>query len=741
MDIPSARISTETVENPGKMDGTMSASVQLMRNTHLAKLEASMVDNKPLDESSDIDEGYQTHTGNHSGPGYVLRQNARPEHQKPQSQSHQQQQQQQQQQLGSEFDYAGAARASYFGRRVYPTYDPSHANACPLRFIKQFEHAAQHNGLQPKAWAKRLNSCLYGRAEDWAFDESPLEVSGHSWDMRKRQFLDWALLPAEQELRRQRLLRFYQAESDLSIDYVYSFEEVARGLRDFKEDVWVRKCIANLVSPIRTALFELWPDGLPVRFRDLRDSLYAVDWGLYEAASIPLKVVRYGAPYVYETYTVSHPTPAPTPASRASTSSNERLHYQQQQQASRPSMSISVNRVYSPPAPSPAPLSAAKKKRPVLSTATMGGGGHNRGTPNSASASGTLSPRVSTESHSNKTSLDVVRGGVSVAASAATATTPNAAALNTGLYELVSTLSRISDKERNVIMTALEKMAAVSAEDPNAGSGDGLGVTGGGLPAPARASADTVHVPASTATAVRPPTATARQQTSRAAAAAATIAATTQLACVDSRPGAGVGALADEGLGSGQASSRSSAANDRHVGAAQSRLTDIMRLSTESTDPTQPPAGKIRLRTRPLTSMACCSHRTSSPIIDSRRDISDGAVGSAAHAGVLDIPAADGNLPAGEQPEQNGGSGGGERESPRKTHARKLSSRKSDSALTTATRSMRHAENMYYRDSADNALRSPEFTVLHPAIDLRPPHTRRGRFAFIKKLSHMLTPH
>ncbi|KAJ2776342.1 hypothetical protein GGI15_004874 [Coemansia interrupta] len=698
--------------------GTMSASVQLMRNAHLAKLEASMVDNRPLDESSDLDEGYQTHTGNRSGPGSALRQNARPEHQKTQSQS---QSQAHQQQLGAEFDYAGAARASYFGRRVYPTFDPSNASACPLRFIKQFEHAAQHNGLQPKAWAKRFNSCLYGRAEDWAFDESPLEVSGHSWDTRKRQFLDWALLPAEQELRRQRLLRFYQAESDLSIDYVYSFEEVARGLRDFKEDVWVRKCIANLVSPIRTALFELWPDGLPVRFRDLRDSLYAVDWGLYEAASIPLKVVRYGAPYVYETYTVSHPTPAPTPTSRASTSSNERLHYQQQQQASRPSMSISVNRMYSPPAQSPAPLSAAKKKRPVMSTVTMGGGGHNRSTPNSASASGTLSPRVSTESHSNKTSLDVARGGASMAAPALPST-PNAATLNTGLYELVSTLSRISDKERNVIMTALEKMAAVSAEDPAPGAGDGLGVTGGGLAAPARASADAVHATASTATAVRPPT--AQQQTSRAAAAAATIAATSQLACVDGRP-------AGEELGAG-------AANERQVAAAQSRLTDIMRLSTESTDPTQPPAGKIRLRTRPLTSMACCSHRTSSPIIDSRRDISDGAVGSSAHAGVLDIPsAADAQLPAGgsEQP------AGGERESPRKTHARKLSSRKSDSALTTATRSMRHAENMYYRDSADNALRSPEFTVLHPAIDLRPPHTRRGRFAFIKKLSHMLTPH
>ncbi|KAJ1803285.1 hypothetical protein LPJ75_005926, partial [Coemansia sp. RSA 2598] len=459
------------------------------------------------------------------------------------------------------------ARASYFGRRAYPSFDPSHQNACPLRFVRQFEHAAQHNGLQQKAWAKRFNSCLYGRAEDWAFDECPLEISGSSWDVRKRQFLDWALLPAEQELRRQRLLRFYQAESDMSIDFVHSFEEVARGLRDFKEDVWVRKCIANLVSPIRTALFELWPEGLPVRFRDLRDSLYAVDWSLYEAASVPLKVVRYGTPYVYETYTV---IPNQPPPSRVSTSSNERSQYhhhhhqqqsqqqqqrphsQHQQQPSRPSMSISVNRVYSPPAPSPAPLSSAKKKRQALAT-TMGM--QNRGTPNSAAASSTLSPRVSSESPSNKTSLDIARAA------------PSAAGLNTGLYELVNTLSRISEKERSVIMVALEKMAVV--EDSAAGiataaaAGDGLGVTTGGASISAHARSQTrqaattsvsasVSAPgsasalahASAATAVCPsvpplpspsvrPTTSKAGRTSRAAAAAA-IAATAQLACMDS---------------------------------------------------------------------------------------------------------------------------------------------------------------------------------------------------------------
>ncbi|KAJ2889122.1 hypothetical protein FB639_000134 [Coemansia asiatica] len=712
----------------------MSASAQLMRSAHLAKLEASMADSRQMTEDcEDLDEGYQTHSGHTVHGGHILgassalRQNVRPESQ---------------QQLGVEFDYVGAARASYFGRRAYPSFDPSHTNACPLRFVRQFEHAAQHNGLQQKAWAKRFNSCLYGRAEDWAFDECPLEISGTSWDMRKRQFLDWALLPAEQELRRQRLLRFYQAESDMSIDFVHSFEEVARGLRDFKEDVWVRKCIANLVSPIRTALFELWPDGLPVRFRDLRDSLYAVDWSLYEAASVPLKVVRYGTPYVYETYTA---LPSQTPPSRVSTSSNERPQ------------------VYSPPAPSPAPLTSAKKKRQALAS-TMGM--PSRGTPNPATASGTLSPRVSTESPSARTSLDIARAA------------PNAAGLNAGLYELVNTLSRISERERSVIMVALEKMA--TTEDSFAG--DGLGVMGG-APASAHArsrtrhattasvsvsasapgAASTAYAHASAATAVCPsvpplpspsmrPTTSKPGHTSRAAAAAA-IAATAQLACMDSSSGnsssSGARAVAaDGGMSSGETSSRSSAAEDRlaarQLAAARSSEesddTPPILVSTSKNEQQQQqqqqPVGKIRLRTRPLTSIACCNHRTSSPIIEPRRDISDSAVGASAAVQTDPIEApmasADTNTPLFHDHEMDRTS--------RTTHARKLSSRKSDSALTTATRSMRAAD-LFYRDSADNALRSPEFTVLHPAIDLRPPHTRRGRFAFIKKLSHMLTPH
>ncbi|KAJ2138957.1 hypothetical protein IW136_002973, partial [Coemansia sp. RSA 678] len=68
----------------------------------------------------------------------------------------------------------------------------------------------------------------------------------------------------------------------------------------------------------------------------------------------------------------------------------------------------------------------------------------------------------------------------------------------------------------------------------------------------------------------------------------------------------------------------------------------------------------------------------------------------------------------------------------RKTHVRKLSSRKSDSALTTATRSM-HASNAGFgssRDDSVHVLRSPEFTVLHPELSQQQhPHRRRERFA------------
>ncbi|KAJ2827603.1 hypothetical protein FBU31_003125, partial [Coemansia sp. 'formosensis'] len=360
-------------------------SAPVVRSSHLSKIESSSssIDYRQhhSDDTDDIDSCvFHGHTSHHIPPlGCTLRTPMRPDHH-----------------LGAEFDYESAVRASYFGRRIYPSFDPSHIHVCPIRFVKQFEHAAQHNGLQMKAWAKRFNSCLQGRAEDWAFDECPLEVSGMSWDTRKRQFLDWVLLPAEQELRRQRLLRFYQLESDLSIDFVYSFEEAARGLRDYKEDVWVRKCIANLLPPLRSALFELWPDGLPVRFRDLRDSLYAVDWSLYEAASVPLKVVKFGTPYVYEVYNMTAPL-GQSQQQAAQSQQQSQSHYQQQQQqqsqvpvsrvsmcssrdqrsqGSRPSMSaasasaVGAANMYSPPAPSPSYPATKLKQRSGLGSAS-----------------------------------------------------------------------------------------------------------------------------------------------------------------------------------------------------------------------------------------------------------------------------------------------------------------------------------------------------------------------------------
>ncbi|KAJ1934214.1 hypothetical protein GGF37_006450, partial [Kickxella alabastrina] len=353
--------------------------------------------------------------------------------------------------VGIEFDYESAARTLHYGRRMYPTFDPSHTQSCPLRFVRQFEHAAQHNGLHLKAWARRFNSCLHGKAEDWAFDECPLETTGLSWEVRCRQFLDWALLPAEQELRRQRLLRFYQAETDLSIDFVYSFEEASRGLRDYKENVWVRKCIANMVAPIRTALFELWPDGLPVRFRDLRDSLYAVDWNLYEAASVPLKVFKYGSPYVYETYnartTFAHALPSRTSMAGERPAAQQLLHAAT---ASRPPISISVNRKYSSTISSPDPLSVAvaKKKRNGINTTAQ-----NRGALSSVVA-GSLSPRVSSEAASNNAFIDTRRPS-----------TTHTTVPNMGLFELINTLGQISDRERGIIMSALEKIGTVPEDE------------------------------------------------------------------------------------------------------------------------------------------------------------------------------------------------------------------------------------------------------------------------------------
>ncbi|KAJ2743672.1 hypothetical protein GGI20_003563 [Coemansia sp. BCRC 34301] len=668
-------------------------SAPVVRSSHLSKIESSSssVDYRQhhSDDPDDMDGCvFHGHTSHHlPGLGCSLRTPLRPDHH-----------------LGAEFDYESAVRASYFGRRIYPSFDPSHIHVCPIRFVRQFEHAAQHNGLQMKAWAKRFNSCLQGRAEDWAFDECPLEVSGMSWDTRKRQFLDWVLLPAEQELRRQRLLRFYQLEPDLSIDFVYSFEEAARGLRDYKEDVWVRKCIANLLSPLRSALFELWPDGLPVRFRDLRDSLYAVDWSLYEAASVPLKVVKFGTPYVYP----------PTKLKQRSGLNS---------------------------------ASAAASSQPQQRSLAV---------TNHALASNAPTPP---ESSSNKLPSSDAANNVSRVSSS----TPP-----TGLYDLVQTLSRIPEKERSIIITALEKITIGGSSDELAASTGGGGVTisaapiGIAIASPKQSKSRTRLAPTSSSPASRLPSAKAGGHQSRAAA-AAIAAATAQFACADGVPR--LSASVDSGLcavdgtsGSENdgGTSRSSAADDKeaHSGSSSTSSRQHAKAVAASGRPsgdefgaaTSPlPGGKIRLRTRPLTSMACCNRRQSSPFIDSRGVSLEQNIESATPSPTSFMSPVIPELPCMPSATSNAAQRVAEHAAmaaAHQTHARKLSNRKSDSALTTATRSMRAVENnLLYRDSVDNALRSPEFTILHPAIDLRPPHSRRGRFAFIKKLSHMLTTH
>ncbi|KAJ2003826.1 hypothetical protein GGI04_002830 [Coemansia thaxteri] len=778
----------------------MSVSASAMRSSHLSKMDSGGIDCRQLhsDDPDDLDScTCHLHSGHHMPPlGCSMRTPMRPD-----------------QHLGAEFDYESAVRASYFGRRIYPSFDPSHIHVCPIRFVRQFEHAAQHNGLQMKAWAKRFNSCLQGRAEDWAFDECPLEISGMSWDTRKRQFLDWALLPAEQELRRQRLLRFYQLESDLSIDFVYSFEEAARGLRDYKEDVWVRKCIANLLPSLRSALFELWPDGLPVRFRDLRDSLYAVDWSLYEAASVPLKVVKSGTPYIYEVYNLAaaplpqqqqqqqqqilqqsqqghqqqpqqghqqqqlQQTPTPQhqqqqtfqpqqqmPPSRVSMCSSR----DQRSQASRPSLSaISVSaaagatNMYSPPAPSPSYLSSKPKHRSGLNatSAAPQQPPHRSaaGASHSLAAGAPALAEAAADKPSSKEASSSGRGGSTAASSSAPA----------GLYDLVHTLARIPEKERSIIMVALEKMAAGSDDPLGAGDSSSDGAAGGSTslapmgitiasPKQSRSRTRLAATPVPPGSRVSSAKVGGQQQTR--AAAAAAIAATAQFACEGGVPRSS-SSTTDDGLAAAESASgsenggtgRSSAADDKDAapgsrGSTASRKGTAARTSGEdgfgaATSPL--PGGKIRLRTRPLTSMACCSRRQSSPFIDSRGP-------SIEHHIESSTPTPRSFMSPSELPDLPATSNAAQRVAEHsamvaahQTHTRKLSSRKSDSALTTATRSMRAVENnLFYRDSVDNALRSPEFTILHPAaIDLRPPHTRRGRFAFIKKLSHMLSTH
>ncbi|KAJ2297786.1 hypothetical protein IWW55_004677, partial [Coemansia sp. RSA 2706] len=590
-----------------------------------------------------------------------------------------------------ESDYDSAIRATYYGRRAYPEYDPANIGACPLRFIRQFEHAALHNGLHPRAWAKRLDSCLQGRAEDWAFDELPLEMPCSSWEVRRRQFLDWALLPAEQEIRRQRLLRFYHTESDLSLDFAYTFEEAARGLRDYKEDVWVRKCIANLQPPIRSALFELWPDGLPVRFRDLRDSLYAVDWSLYEAASASLKVVKCGAPYVYDSCSQG----TRSAASRASTcSSAERLT---RLTLTMPSTATGQQGSCSPPAPSPA-LLPTRRRRTAIGTAPPVI--QNRNLVASPPATASHSPAGST-------------GAQPKSANEATRNT------SSGLCDLITTLTRIPERERVLIMSALEKIVAGEEDAPAVDS------AAGSLAVSPRPTKSQPRLATASSLVSRPTTAAAlgAGSKSRVTAAAAMAATAQQFASMDAMtrpllsPRAGANSSTDfEGRRSTtnrvSDSSRTSGTDDSDA-AADALLRARARASADSADLSDA-AGKIKLRTRPLTAVPY-SRRLSSPLLDiheGRADAEAPATGQldvAAGAMLSQDKASSKDSLRAKQP--------GPTLAHKTGHARKLSSRKSDSALTTATRSMRTPGGHFGRDNdSDNALRSPEFTILHPEL-------------------------
>ncbi|KAJ2080374.1 hypothetical protein H4R24_003115 [Coemansia sp. RSA 988] len=580
----------------------------------------------------------------------------------------------------TEFDYENAVRASYYGRRIYPSFDPANPRACPVQFIRQFEHAAHHNGLQLKAWARRLNSCLHGRAEDWAFGENPLEMTGTSWEVRKRQFLDWALLPAEQELRRQRLLRFYQAEADLSMDFVYTFEEAALGLREYREDVWVRKCIANLLPPIRTGLFELWPDGLPVRFRDLRDSLYAVDWSLYEAASVPLKVVRCGTPFVYETsgqaserqgrqQGASNRMSVCSAGPRSTGTSGSNAAHPQQ------------TNVYSPPPPTPSILPTRRRRTAAGTFAAM----QARGVASSPPITASHSPSGSSDSPSHKTT-------------------------STGIQELMSTLSRIPERERAMIMAALDKIAAGADDDSTqtaaSAAADAAATNAVTSPQPLKPHTRlaTVSLPPGLST-----TASSSGGGTRAAAAVAAAAAAEQLVSM--------------GASAQPVSNSNDARSNLHMPADVTQSHQSDSSATDGSDETEArtsATGTIRLRTRPVTAIVD-ARRRSSPLLD---DDDEGHENSTAE-----------NVPvANQQDAPAGATSPGERPA----LARRLSSRKSDSALTSATRSMlvgrasdgRSGSRRSRGDSVGDALQSPEFTVLHPELNRsRNPHSRRERFA------------
>ncbi|KAJ2851225.1 hypothetical protein IWW36_001246 [Coemansia brasiliensis] len=631
-------------------------------------------------------------------------------------------------------EHEGSAQLLMYGQRAYPDFDPAIVGSCPVKFIRQFEHAAIHNGLQQRAWAKRLDACLHGRAEDWAFDECPLEMPQESWEVRKKQFLDWALLPAEQEIRRQRLLRFYHSESDLSIDFVYTFEEAARGLRDYKEDVWVRKCIANLQPSIRSALFELWPDGLPVRFRDLRDSLYAVDWGLYETASASLKVVKCGAPYIYDSYSQATMPSASRSSTFAYAERALPLHSLPTSTSvangnRRPSLMLSTSTnaqigSCSPSAPSPALLPTRRRRTAVGSAQFI----QNRNISTSPVATASNSPAGSAGTPS-KSSSEGIR---------TTNTT------SSGLYELITSLTRISERERTIIMSALEKIVS-GDDDAVADSGNAS------LAVSPRLTKSQNRLATVASLTSRPSTAVAAGVTKTRAETAAAMAATAQqFASMDisARPATSFGPspLVDPGaLNSRRASANRisntsrTATTDDNVSAAVDGIIatrESVRISGDSAGVNAGEVSKIKLRTRPMTS-ASYTRRLSSPLLDIHEDMISGNEGHS--AGQLDVAVGTLALKTGansaaamstsskaslqvnqksHSPVRSNG----------QTHRRKLSSRKSDSALTTATRSMQIPAR---ENSEDHALRSPEFTILHPELSQRhpQPHRRRERIA------------
>ncbi|KAJ2794805.1 hypothetical protein H4R21_005355, partial [Coemansia helicoidea] len=496
-------------------------------------------------------------------------------------------------------------------------------------------------------------------------------------------------------------------------------------------------CISNLLPPLRSRLFEYWTDGLPVRFRDLRDSLYAVDWSLYEAASGPLRVVKYGAPFTYESCSQALSSQPSTGSINASQcSSTERPSTSRvpvSLTGSVPNMSQAAT-VYSPPATTPAIVTARRRRTGPGLLSTVQQRALAPG-PLASGSNGSGSPEGMAGSQLHRESGELARSPVA------------------GISDLVSTLSRIPERERSILVAALGRLAAADE--------DGAAAAPAGL--------RPVTSPAATAAMLSPRTARSRGPLpglaspttvpvsmptggrSRAVTAAAVAAAAHQFASMEAltRPSIGPGAQNIEHylLAAGEVA-RHSASRSRGRGASScSRMSgadtvapapalrdhQMQPLSDRESSDSKDSAddnGKIRLRTRPLTSTTYERRRQSSPLLNSH---SGGASGPAS----AKPPGAVGNGGVGDRGDSReahqpaaaaaASPGNGTTAAPR-TLARRLSSRKSDSALTTAARS--HRQGSRYRDdSSEENMRSPEFTVLHPDLKRRTDSRRRGRFA------------